>query len=54
MPESLFDLLIIVAKSKGYKEETLYLFLYETLKKAYPEDMQKLIDVLGEPWPPPD
>lgn len=56
LPDEFFDLLIVIAKAKGYDERTLYAFIYQLLKNAYPEDVEKLTDMLSARWidVPPD
>ena len=50
VPPELFDLLIVIAKSQGYQERTLYLFLYRALSQAYSEETEKLTDMLNTRW----
>jgi hypothetical protein len=56
VPPALFDLLITLARTRGYNERTLYLYLYETVKAASPEEFAKFASYFDlsslEPPPP--
>lgn len=57
IPEELLDLFAAIAKANGYREETWYLFIYQLLKTAHPEDVEKLTDYLNArkyDRPPPE
>lgn len=47
IPPEMFDVLQILAKARGHTERDMYHFIYEAVRECYPDDVQKMEDVLG-------
>lgn len=61
LPGDLLSLLSMIARAKGYSDESLHLFIYQLLKEAHPDDVERLTDYLytrkydqPPPNPPPE
>lgn len=57
VPSSLADLFYILAKQQGYSRDQAHLFLWETLKKAYPAEtalLRRFVEVSTDELKSPD
>lgn len=53
VPPALFDLLVVIAKTRGMKEETLYRLIALALREGLPDDWEKLSGYFDVDWIPP-
>lgn len=50
IPPLLFEFLIVMARLRGYSERTLYEYLYQAVKRGYPEDFAAIKDRFDLAW----
>jgi hypothetical protein len=48
VPQTLADVIGMLAKREDYKREDIHLFLFDTIKRQYPEQVAQILQFLGK------